>query len=222
LRLATTNIRGIVSTRANIEADLAKAEEDLANAAANLAKTCATPAETRACLPRAFSNITKVKVDVGQANADLANARIVCRRARIALASLNRVEGMPIDYRSIPTSLVDEAVFDITHIDWRLARSGLAVRKSAEIIAESDGWTDKPEERSAAIRSSNQQSEDQGLIRRASVRDVSSNDTGKWRSLAWQAAELSSLTLAYLLYYYIDVNLQIAMLPPSVSSVLVG
>lgn len=52
---------------------------------------------------------------------------------------------------------------------------------------------------------------------------ASARDPRGWRTLGWQTAQLSILTLAYLQYYFIDVNLQIAMLPsPVLPGLLAG
>jgi hypothetical protein len=54
-------------------------------------------------------------------------------------------------------------------------------------------------------------------------RASSARDPRGWRTLGWQTAQLSVLTLAYLQYYFIDINLQIAMLPsPVVPGLLAG
>lgn len=194
-----------MSTRAKIEADFAKAEADLARAATNLAKSCTTHAETDVCLPKAFSNLAKEKVDLVKVDAELAKARASCRAARIELDRLNRVAGMPIGYRSEPTHIAHEAELELAPMDRR---------KSNEHLG-------RTLERST-VRPTSRQNDDRRFISHFSSQEVSSKDTGVWQSLAWQAAELSTLTLAYLLYYYVDVHLQIVMLPPSVGSLLVG
>jgi hypothetical protein len=45
-----------------------------------------------------------------------------------------------------------------------------------------------------------------------SAQKASAGDEPAWRSLAWHVVQLSSLVLAYLQYYFMDVNLQIAKL----------
>jgi hypothetical protein len=65
------------------------------------------------------------------------------------------------------------------------------------------------------------QRERRRVTRRFSAQETSKRNTRASRPLVWQSVQLASLTLAYLQYYYVDVYLQIAMLP-SVSAQLAG
>lgn len=252
-----------MSTRTDLESDLAKAEADLAHAAANLASACTDPAE---------------------AEAELAKTRTTCHIAHLALARLNRSEAMPIGYRSghmrtapgaesekthadrrkasedrrrggvAPTSArttrqVDGVLRRKTYDDRRLVRPVLPNRTYEELPVKLDGRTDElikgvasgPKEliskgprstqpgehvdravKGSSARSPGEQKENPGVNNPVPAKDSDTRNTRAWRSLAWQAIQLSSLALAYLQYYFIDVNLQIAKLPSPIHAVLLG
>jgi hypothetical protein len=74
----------------------------------------------------------------------------------------------------------------------------------------------------SAARSPDKKIGNHGVNNPVPAKDSGTKNTRAWRSLAWQAIQLSSLALAYLQYYFIDVNLQIAKLPPPIHAVLLG
>jgi hypothetical protein len=65
------------------------------------------------------------------------------------------------------------------------------------------------------------QKERRRFTRHFSAQEAGKRNTRASRPLVWQSVQLASLTLAYLQYYYVDVYLQIVMLP-SVSAQLAG
>jgi hypothetical protein len=156
-------------------------------------------------LTNGYAVPAETEADVPEAFSNLAKARASCLAARTALARLNFAEGKPIAYRYERRRMARQAASEKAHTnrrkantDRRRARSALANLNRAELIVKND------------------------KLMTGAVNDPNSGTTASPSNPAWQAVELSSLTLAYLLYYFIDVNLQIAMLPPSVGSLLVG
>jgi hypothetical protein len=206
-----------VSAREDLEADLAKAEARLAEAIANLGKVNAD-LPTLAILAKGEADLStpkgdlpmlvyhvKATAEVAKLRAGLSKARIHCLTARVALDKLNYAEGRPISY-------VRKANRDRRHevgathagghpnrrmseADRRLARPASPNLSSAKAIAESDGW------RNQLIKGAGNGPKP-GTTARSSV-----------RLLAWQTMQILALIMAYLQYYFIDVNLQIVHLP---------
>lgn len=242
-----------MSTRADLEAAFATAEADLAKAARDLTKANADHAETKADLPKAFSNLARASAGLAKAEADLAKARASCLTARTALARLNLAEGRPSAYRSERRRAAGAAAPERARSDrrkasedWRLAGPGLSDLNRAELVVNSNGWTDKvmkgavngskpgttasPSGRDTSPRSTQSsehlvcaveapaarqpgpRKEYRRFICHFSAQEAGTRDVQTWQSLAWQTVQLSSLALAYLQYYFIDVNLQIATL----------
>lgn len=69
----------------------------------------------------------------------------------------------------------------------------------------------------SATRQPSPRKESRRFIGHFSAQKAGIRDMRAWRPLVLQTVQLSSLTLAYLQYYLIDVNLQIAMLPSVVA-----
>lgn len=237
---------------AEAEAEFATADAEFATASTHLAKGYAVPAETEGDLPEAFSKLAKARASCLAACAALARLNFAEGKPRGYRYERRRMAHQAASEKAHTTRRMAGAERRKANVDRRLARSALANLNHAEPIVKTDklmkgainsakpGTTASPSDWDAKLRStqSNEhlvraveksatrqprpQKESRRLAGRFSAQEVSSKDTGAWRSLAWQTVELSSLTLAYLLYYYIDVNLQIAMLPPSVSSLFVG
>jgi multidrug resistance efflux pump len=228
-----------VTAREELEADLGKAEADLAKAIADLVKAnadlsaakvdrptlvslvkaTADVAKTEADLSTAKADLptlvrlVKAGADVANAKANLSKARAHCLTVRIELDKLNYAEGKPISYvrkangdrrRKVgATHARGHTNRRMAEADRRLARLASANLSGAKAIAESNGWTNQLIEGAA-------NGPKLGTTARSSV-----------QLLAWQTIQLFVLILAYLQYYFIDVNLQIALLP-SVAVLLRG
>jgi hypothetical protein len=234
-----------MNTRAGLEAALAKAEAEFAEAATNLANGYAVRAETEANLPDALSNLAKARASCLAARNALAGLNIAEGKP-IAY----RYERRRMTNQAAPEKAHANRRKAI--VDRRRARSARTYPDRAEPIVKTDklttGAVNDPDlgtsaspssldvrlhstqsnphlvraARESAARRPRPQKESRRLAGRFAAPAAGTKDTCAWRLLAWQAAELSSLMFAYLAYYYVDVNLQIAMLPPPVSSLLVG
>lgn len=220
-----------MSVREELEADLAKAEADLAKANADLAKanadlsTAKVDRSTLISLVKARVDVAKAEADLSTAKADLptvvclvkaradvanakenlSKARAHCLTARVALDKLNYAEGKPSSY--LRKANGDRrrkvgATFAGGHPNRRMAKADRRFRRpapanlsSARVIAISDGWTNQ------LIKGAGNGPKP-GTTANSSV-----------RLLTWQTMQMLALILAYLQYYFFDVNLKIALLP---------
>lgn len=234
-----------MSNRANLEAALVEAEAELAVEAAVLTNGYAIPTETEAGLPDAFSKLAKARASClaartalarlniaegkpiayryerrrmahqaasEKAHADRRKAKADRRRVRAARGNLNRAELIAKTDRLMTSAVNDPdsgVAASISNPD-ACSRS----TQSSEFLVRAAG--------KSATRQSRARIGSRRPAGRFTAQEANTKHKRGLRPLAWQTVELSSLTLAYLLYYFIDVNLQIAMLPPSVGALLVG
>jgi hypothetical protein len=234
-----------MNIRAELEVALAEAEANFTAAATNLANGYAVPAEPEAGLPDPFSDLAKARASCLAArnaltrlniaegkpiayryerrrmphqtasksvHANRRKAIVDRRRARSALANLNRAE-LIIKTDKLMTGAVNDPNSGTTASPSNLDANSRSTQTSEHLVCAV---------KESATKQLRPQKESRRLTGRFTAKVEDTRYARAWWSLAWQAAELSSLMLAYLVYYYIDVNLQIAMLPPSVGSLLVG
>lgn len=157
-------------------------------------------AKAEAALADAVISASTVDADRAEANANLEKARAYCRRVRAALIELNR---------SKPTARSGEEI-DI------LIRQLLEVSKlMAGARSPSRQLSEHP------VRGKNNRSQDEsrrqepvhGFNIGFLAHELSPRDALARQSLIRQTIGLSALTLAFLQYYYFDVQLQILSLP---------
>jgi hypothetical protein len=157
-------------------------------------------AKAEAALGNAVINASTVDADRAEANANLEKARADCRRVRAALIELNR---------SKPTARSGEEL-DI------LIRQLLEVSK----LVAGASPTSRPLSEHP-VRRKNNRSQDEsrrqepvhGFNIGFLAQEPSPRDALAIQSLIRQTIALSALTLAFLQYYYLDVQLQILSLP---------
>jgi len=204
------------SGRDQIRADIAKAEEDLAKA--------------RASCISARDRLTKLNFAEGRPKNYLSGwARAMPGSAAETEHTEERDAG---EYRddagasgtgAYVAGLVAGPDGHKAAAEQRSALSGAAEPYLAQVAADMDDTVEIPVKGRGNSAGSGTVPEPAVLSTGpGSKRASSARDPRGWRTLGWQTAQLSILTLAYLQYYFIDVNLQIAMLPSPVFPGLVG
>lgn len=206
-----------LSDRDQLRADVAKAEEDLAKARAScisardkLAKLNfaeGKPKNYLSGLARATPEAAAETAHADERDAgeyrDGAGARGIGAYAAGQPAGTDGLRAAP-DQRSSPSTVAD---FNFAQVAEKIdgsAETPMKGRANSKVSATAPGL-------SAPNASP------------GSKQAASARDPRGWRTLGWQTAQLSILTLAYLQYYFIDVNLQIAMLPsPVLPGLLAG
>lgn len=184
--------RCAMDERQQLEADLENAKDALARAAAALgsmttthATANATPRNGNSSLRSSVTTLGLTRADqakVDQAQSNLEEARVRCRRAAAALNAFNRANATPWSTQT-GTYLVRKVKSDDAKASHRGKSSG-----------------------AAATRHKSKANASRGILSRA--------------LLIKQSVMLSALVLAYLQYYLIDINLQIAQLPVNTVQIL--
>jgi hypothetical protein len=164
-------------------------EAALAKAEAERERLEATLVKAKAALVNTVTNAARIDSDRAEANAKVDLARGYCRQLRAALAELNRSGSEARSRESIGTH-----IGQFEAVSKPAAATGLPPVKSGEhaVRAENKGLADQSGGRQPIPRFS-----------RAHARST----------LLRQSIGLLALTLAYLQYYYFDVQLQIVNLP---------
>jgi hypothetical protein len=238
-----------VSTRLDLETALAEAEIDLANAARVFARGCEGPTEATSGPPEVVANLAKARARCIAARNSLAklnrvevkpsayryerrrlahqavtgmphiNRRKASKDRRLprpAMVSPNRAE-LIIKSDGCIDKLMRRAVDDPKP---GAAHSHAVLGASAHLIQSIERPVCLAEE--SIVRQQSPGEGRCGLAGHFARRKVGDREAPAWRSLVWQSVELCSLILAYLQYYFVDIKLQIAMLPPSVGMLLTG
>jgi len=239
----------IMSTRANLEAALAEAEADLAKAATDFAKAYADPAETEGAPPEAFSDLSRARVGCIAALTALAKLNLeegkprtyryerrrVTHQAAPGKSHLNRRKAnkdrrlarpAPADLNSAelivkPDGWIHKWMNRAVADREPGTTASLSDRDAKPHSTQSSGQPVRAVQKSVASQSSPRK-EYRQFIDLFSGQVAGAGDTRTWRPLVWQAVQLLSLALAYLQYYFVDVKLQIVMLPPSVGALFAG
>ena len=151
-------------------------------------------------LTDAVINAAKVDAHRLEANAHLDKARAYCRQVRAALVKLNRSES--IDWSG---EWIDTLIKQLGEVSKRRATASPPSRQLSE----------------HAVRGENKRSQDESRRRKSihrfnigfSAQEPSSRDALARPPLLRQTIGLLALILAYLLYFHVDVQLQIVSLP---------
>lgn len=155
-------------------------------------------AKAEAALVDAVINTAKLDGDRAEANANIDKARAYCRRARAALIELKHSDSMAGSGEG-----VDILISQLGEVSKRGATASPPSRQLSE----------------HAVRGKNKRSQDESRqpIHRFNIvfsaQEPSPGDALARPSLARQAIGFVALILAYLQYYYFDVQLQILSLP---------
>jgi len=157
-------------------------------------------AKAEAALAKAVINAAKVDGDPAKANAKLDKARANCRRIRVALIELDDSELIAWSRKWINTPT---------------KQSGEDSKRSAGASPPSRPSSEHP------VRGENKKSQHESSPRKAihrinigfSAQDPKPGDARARPSLLRQAVGLFALILTYLLYFHVDVQLQILSLP---------
>jgi hypothetical protein len=157
-------------------------------------------AKAEAALANAAINAAKVDGDPAEANANLDKARAYCRRIHAALVKLNLSES--IDWSG---EWIDTLIKQLEEVSNRGATASPSSRQSSE----------------HAVGDENKRSQDESRRRKPihrfnigfSAQERSPRDALARSTLIRQTIELLALILTYLLYFHIDVQLQILRLP---------
>jgi hypothetical protein len=160
----------------------------------------ATLAKAEAALADAVISSATVDADPVEANAKLDKARAYCRQVRAALVQLNRSESIP----------------------WSGERIDARIRLLGEISKQAAAASPCSRQLSQhAVRAENKKSQDESRQRKQIHRfniGFPAQEPGPGDALATppllrQTIGLLALILAYLLYFHVDVQLQIMKLP---------
>jgi hypothetical protein len=157
-------------------------------------------AKAEAALAKAVINAGKVDSDRAEANAKLDNARAHCRRAHMALIELDDSELIAWSRKWINTPI---------------KQSGKDSKRSASASPPSRPSSEHP------VHGENKRSQDESGPRKAihrinvgfSAREPKPGDARARPSLLRQTVGLFALILTYVLYFHVDVQLQIVSLP---------
>lgn len=161
----------------------------LAKAEAVRAELEAALAKAEAALVNTVTNAATIDRDRAEAIAKVVKARAQCRQLRLALVELNRQESKVWPDESINTPLKQPG---------DLSGQGASANPATRQLSEDAG------------RGESERSEDESQRRKPVPRG---NNAIERSPLLRQATSLFALELAYLQYYYFDVQLQIMSLP---------
>ena len=193
-----------MTTREKIEAAFARAEAEFAEAVAKLANASALSAGSAENLSTVFSGLSNGKCDVATLESELDKARAKCLAARNALIRLNLAEGKSTAYRSESRNAEMIAGQCVSLHSAQSGDDSESVDDSEQILQA---------EETPAVPQPRARKEHRRLIGHLFASQAGSRGTPPKRLLAWQSMQLLALVLAYLQYYFIDANLQIALLP---------
>jgi len=233
-----------MSTRADLEDALAKAEADLANGVAVLAKANADVAKAEVNLPTAKADLPKARARCLKALAALAKlnraeGKPIAYRTKLKGAAHEAAPDKANEDRRLARPALAnlsgaEAIAESDGwdgwTDWLIAgaangpklgtTASPSDRNASPHLAQSSEQLARAVEK-PAIRQPRPRKETRRFISHFLAQEAGTRDTLTARLLAWQTIQLLSLVLAYLQYYFIDANLQIARLP-SVAVLLWG
>lgn len=184
----------IVTKRQELEADLAKAEVHREYLEAALA-------EAKAALLNTVTDASKIDANRAEVNAKVDKARARCRQLRAALVELDHAGESITRSREQMDTLIRQSE-ELAKQELTASPPSLPSREHA-VRGENEGSQDESGKRKPVHRSKI------GL----SEKEPGPKDALARSTLIRQTIELFCLVFAYLLYFHIDVQLQIVTLP---------
>lgn len=182
-----------MTKREALEAALSQAEAAREYLEADLAKA-------KAALVNTVTDASKIDANSAEANAKVDKARARCRQLRAALVEMDHSEGITRSRERLDTLI-----------------------KQSEELSKREATASTPsiQSRDHALRGETKRSQDESRKRkpihrfkiRFSGQEPSPRDVLARSRLIYQTIELLALILTYLLYFHIDVQLQILRLP---------